>query len=67
MKKHLIERNIAAVLFILVLITFSLADRDSKKVEHLYLRAAKVSNPSSLVYKSIKTDTVTTTIAAPAN
>ena len=30
------ERKLVVVLFILVLITFSLAQRDSKRLDHLY-------------------------------
>ena len=36
MKRALVERNIAAILFILVLIVFSFAERDSKKLAQLY-------------------------------
>ena len=36
MKKILSERNLAVVLFVMVLITFSLAQEDSKKMERMY-------------------------------
>ena len=36
MKPILSERNIVVVLFVLVLITFSLAQEDSKKMEQMY-------------------------------
>ena len=36
MKRALVERNIAAILFILVLVVFSFAERDSKKLAQLY-------------------------------
>ncbi len=36
MKKALAERNIVVILFVLVLIVFSFAQRDSKKLEKLY-------------------------------
>jgi hypothetical protein len=36
MKKALVERNIVVVLFILVIVVFSFADRDSKKLDRLY-------------------------------
>ena len=39
MNKKGIERNIAALLFVLVLIVFSFAERDSKKLERLYTTA----------------------------
>jgi hypothetical protein len=38
MKRVILERNIAVVLFILVLVVFSFADRDSKKLDQLYKR-----------------------------
>jgi hypothetical protein len=38
MKRVILERNIAVILFILVLIVFSFADRDSKKLDQLYKR-----------------------------
>jgi hypothetical protein len=39
MSKKGIERNIAALLFVLVLIVFSFAERDSKKLVRLYTTA----------------------------
>jgi hypothetical protein len=36
MKNHLTERNLVALLFVLVIITFSFAQRDSKRLERLY-------------------------------
>jgi hypothetical protein len=38
MKRVILERNIAVILFILVLVAFSFADRDSKKLDQLYKR-----------------------------
>ena len=40
MNKALLERNIAAVLFVLVLVVFSFAERDTKKITELYRNAA---------------------------
>ena len=37
MKRILSERNIAVALFVLVLITFSLAQEDTRKMERMYL------------------------------
>ena len=37
MKKIFSERNLAVILFILVLITFSLAQRESKKLDKIYM------------------------------
>lgn len=36
MRSFLSERNIVVVLFVLVLITFALAQEDSKKMEQMY-------------------------------
>jgi hypothetical protein len=36
MKAILSERNLAVILFVMVLITFSLAQEDSKKMEKMY-------------------------------
>lgn len=36
MKNLITERNLVALLFVLVLITFSFAQRDSKRLERLY-------------------------------
>ena len=36
MKTILSERNIVVVLFIMVLVTFSLAQEDSRKIEKMY-------------------------------
>ena len=36
MKRALVERNIAVILFILVLVVFSFAERDSRKLAQLY-------------------------------
>ncbi|MBD0333221.1 MAG: hypothetical protein ICV66_11245 [Chitinophagaceae bacterium] len=47
MKRAIVERNIVALLFILVLITFSFAERDSKKLEQLY---TKIGETGGKVY-----------------
>lgn len=39
MNKKGLERNIAVFLFVLVLVAFSFAERDSKKLERLYTSA----------------------------
>ena len=41
MKKAIIERNIVVVLFILVLIVFSFAERDTKKLDRLYMKGTE--------------------------
>ena len=49
MNKKKIERNIVVFLFILVLVVFSFAERDTKKLERLYHTAQliKKDSPSS--------------------
>ncbi len=43
MKRILSENNIVVILFVMVLITFSLAQEDSKKMEKLYTGATSVT------------------------
>ena len=45
MKKAVVERNIVVVLFILVLIAFSFAEKDSKKLDRLYIKKAESFEP----------------------
>jgi len=39
MRKVLSERNIVVVLFVMVLVAFSFAQEDTKKIEKMYLNA----------------------------
>jgi hypothetical protein len=43
MKRILSEKNLVVVLFVMVLITFSLAQEDSKKMEKIYSGAANAA------------------------
>ncbi|MGE5519655.1 MAG: hypothetical protein ACM3VS_06990 [Candidatus Dadabacteria bacterium] len=52
MKKIFAEKNIVVILFIIVLIAFSFAERDSKKLEKLYTGSELVQN-SSISYAKI--------------
>jgi hypothetical protein len=45
MKKSLVEKGTVVVLFILVLVVFSFAERDSKKLVDLYTRKSTVQKP----------------------
>ena len=45
MKKSLVEKGTVVVLFILVLVVFSFAERDSKKLVDLYTRKSTVQQP----------------------
>jgi hypothetical protein len=47
MKKTFTEQNLVVILFVMVLITFSFAQQDSKKLEKLYL-GFKVNTASPL-------------------
>jgi hypothetical protein len=50
MKKLILsERNLVVVLFVMVLVIFSLAQEDSKKIEKMYLDAYSSSASSSLI------------------
>jgi hypothetical protein len=46
MKRRIQERNIVVVLFVLVIITFSYAERDSRKLDQLYAPAKATYTPS---------------------
>ena len=49
MKQILTERNLVIVLFVMVLITFSLAQEDTKKMERLYSGVTSHSASTYLV------------------
>jgi hypothetical protein len=50
MKTILSEKNIVVVLFVMVLITFSLAQEDSKKMERIYTGVHKNNARQWLVH-----------------
>jgi hypothetical protein len=52
MKAILSERNLVIVLFVMVLITFSLAQEDSKKMEKMYT-GSQTATASNLVSTQI--------------
>jgi hypothetical protein len=52
MRRILSERNIVIVLFVMVLITFSLAQEDSKKMERLNLGATSITASDLLVHQT---------------
>ena len=49
MNKKGIERNIVVLLFILVLVVFSFAERDSKKLERIYNTAQLLQKSSRIL------------------
>ncbi|MEQ1675535.1 MAG: hypothetical protein ABL876_02465 [Chitinophagaceae bacterium] len=57
MKSNFSERNIVVVLFVMVLITFALAQEDSKKIEKMYSGSgiSKVSHQLAQQYKAVPT------------
>ena len=48
MKQILSEKNLVVILFVMVLITFSLAQEDSKKIEKMYSGGTTVTASSIL-------------------
>jgi len=52
MKRAILERNIVVVLFVLVLIVFSFAERDTQKLNQLY-NGGTVSSASAKKEKSL--------------
>ena len=51
MRRILSEKNLVVILFVMVLITFSLAQEDSKKMEKLY-SGANTSTASLLAHQT---------------
>ncbi len=61
MKSILSEKNLVVVLFVMVLITFSLAQEDSKKMEKLYSGGTTATAASEI----LKQDEIKSTTPAP--
>lgn len=57
MKKILTERNLAAVLFVLVMVAFSLAHEDSKKRNNYYQAGFSATDPGTSASLDIKKET----------
>lgn len=59
MKSNFSEQNIVVVLFVMVLITFALAQEDSKKIEKMYSGSgiSKVSHQLAQLSKESPTST----------
>ena len=49
MNKKGLERNLVVLLFVLVLVVFSFAERDSKKIEHLYTTSQLLKKSSTVL------------------
>lgn len=56
MRRFITERNLVVVLFVMVIITFSFAERDTKKIEHLYIgvNATTATSPNTLAELKVK-------------
>lgn len=67
MKQFFSEKNIVVLLFFLVVVVFSFAQKESKKIEYLYKTASvKPSSPAIAKYKAQHSLQVSTSIAEPA-
>jgi hypothetical protein len=56
MTRILTEKNLVVILFLMVVITFSFAQKESKKIEHLYKTVAvSASSPAIAIYKAEQT------------
>ena len=58
MKKYTVERKIVVVLFLLVFVVFSLAERYSKQFGYLYPNAVKANASSPVAFHFERTDTI---------
>jgi len=65
MKQFLSEKNIVVILFVMVLITFSLAQEDSKKMERIYSGATTATATSFL--KQHQTETIDSSATIPVS
>jgi hypothetical protein len=64
MRRFITERNLVIVLFVMVIITFSFAERDTKKIEHLYIgNTPAIPSLNTLAELKLKTAAQTLTLA----
>jgi hypothetical protein len=54
MKRAVIERSLVVVLFVFVLVLFSFAERDSKKLKQLYTDAANLPQKIASAFNLLK-------------
>ena len=59
MRRIITERNLVIVLFVMVIVTFSFAERDTKKIEHLYIEGDTPALPTFNTLAEVKAKTVT--------
>ena len=68
MKQILSEKNVVVILFVMVLITFSLAQEDSRKMEKLYAGATTITAASLITTQNeIKENGPTSTTVLPVS
>ena len=68
MKQILSEKNVVVILFVMVLITFSLAQEDSRKMEKLYTGATTITAASLITTQNeIKENGPTSTTVLPVS
>jgi hypothetical protein len=68
MKTILSEKNIVVILFVMVLITFSLAQEETKKLEKMYIGATAAGASKFLVnHSEAKKTTIPVNAALPAD
>jgi hypothetical protein len=67
MRRFITERNLVVVLFVMVIIIFSFAERDTKKIEHLYIgvNPAFTSSSNTLVELKVKPTAQTLQLTVP--
>lgn len=66
MARIITEKKIVVVLFLMVVITFSFAHKDTEKIEYLYRTSAiKSTSPAIAIYKADQTLSFAGAIAVP--
>lgn len=63
MNRKGLERNLVVLLFVLVLVVFSFAERDSRKIEHLYTTAQLIKKSSVVLSDVAQLSTTSPAIA----
>ena len=53
MKRILSEKNMVVILFVMVLVTFSLAQEDTKKIERMFLETNSAGTTSLIKLKTL--------------
>lgn len=56
MNRAALEKNLATVLFVIVLVVFSFAQRDSKKMEQMYTASQLIKKGSNIAFLNSSAD-----------